>query len=503
VPGPGLVQAERDAGSGWPPSRARRLAVPALQVALATATALLLLGRKSFWLDESYSFVAAHRELTDLLRLVVHDESNMSPYYLALHFWISVGRSEAWLRLLSVLPAIAAVPLFALLVRSLAGRRAAVLAGFGLALNPMHVRYAQEARGYSLLVLCVVASTLIFVRAVLRPRPQLLIAWAVLCAAAAYVHYFAILVTCAQLASLALLPDRGVVARRFVPATGLVLLLDLPIALFIARRPGDPLSWVAPLSLRDPPALAAQFAGSIPLAVASLPLLAIAGHLAVRRLRERGRSPATWQHGLLWLWLALPPLVTLVASLAHPLWVPRYLIVSLPAFVALCAIGLARLRGRFRAGVIGLLAGLTLVALAGGYAPDTTNGENWRAASGQVLSRLQARDAVWFVGGDGRAPFAYYAWSAGLPPVADLTLAPAGAGGRIHARELSRALVRAKLAGQERVWLVIRHRRDPAADAGNAWTLTALTQAGFREDEAVSFGSAVEVQSWSRKAPTR
>jgi mannosyltransferase len=155
---------------------------------LATATTLLFLGRKSFWLDESYSFVAAHRELADLFRLVVHDESNMSPYYLALHFWISLGRSEAWLRLLSVLPAIAAVPLFAVLVRSLAGRRAAVLAGFGLALNPMYVRYAQEARGYSLLVLSVVASSLIFVWAVHRPRPQLLIAWAVLAGAAAYVR---------------------------------------------------------------------------------------------------------------------------------------------------------------------------------------------------------------------------------------------------------------------------------------------------------------------------
>jgi len=495
------VHAERDAGSSWPPGPSRRLVVPALQVGLVTATTLLFLGHRSFWLDEAYSFYAAHRELPDLLRLVVHDESNMSPYYLALHFWIPLGRSEAWLRLLSVLPAIAVVPLFAVLVRSLAGRRAGVIAGFALALNPMFVQYAQEARGYSLLVLCVVASTSVFVRAVLRPQPQLLIAWAVLSGAAAYVHYFAILVTFAQLASLAFLPNRGVVARRFLPATGLVLVLELPIALFIARRQGDPLSWVAPLSLRDPPALAAQFAGSIPLAVAALVLLAIAGHLAVRRLRKRGRSLATWQQGLLWLWLTLPPLVTLVASLAHPLWVSRYLIVSLPAFVALCAIGLVQLRGLSRVGAIGLLAVLTLLALAVSYAPDTTNGEDWRAASSHVRSRLEPRDSVWFPGGDGRAPFAYYAWSAGLPPVDDLTLAPGGASGRIHARELSRADVRANLAGQVRVWLVLRHRREPAAEGDNAWALTALTRAGFRRDQALEFGSAVEVQSWSRTAP--
>lgn len=108
-----------------------------------------------------------------------------------------------------------------------------------MALSPVHARYAQEARAYSLLVLCVATSTLLFVRAVLRPRPGSLIAWAVLSAAAACVHYFAVLVVCAQLASLAFLPDGRRVVRRFLPATGLILVLDLPIALFIARRQGD------------------------------------------------------------------------------------------------------------------------------------------------------------------------------------------------------------------------------------------------------------------------
>jgi mannosyltransferase len=476
--------------------------VPALQTALATVTTLLFLGRKSFWLDESYSFVAANRDLADLLRLVVHDESNMSTYYLALHAWISLGRSEAWIRLLSVLPAVAAVPLFTLLVRSLAGRRAAVLAGFALVLNPMHVRYAQEARGYSLLVLCVVASSLLFVRAVLRPRPGLVIAWAILSAASAYVHYFAILVTCAQLASLAFLPDGRLAARRFLPPTGLVVVLDLPIALFIARRQGDPLSWVPSLSLRNPPGLVAQFAGSVPLAVASLALLAGAAFVGVRTLRRRGRSLATWQQGLLWLWLALPPVVTLAASLVHPLWVARYLIVSLPAFLALCAIGLSRLRGRLGAGAVALLAGLTLVALGSFYVPETTNGENWRAATAEVQGRLQPRDAVWFVAGDGRAPFAYYTWSRTGPSLVDLTLAPGGTRGRIHARELPRALVLARLSTQERVWLVQRHRRDGADEERNSAPPSALAAAGFHEDETRAFGSAVEVQLWSRDDPT-
>jgi hypothetical protein len=85
VPAVRVAQAEQDVGSRRLPGFSPRLVVPALPAALATVTTLLFLGRKSFWLDESYSLAAAHRDLADLLRLVVHDESNMSPYYLALH----------------------------------------------------------------------------------------------------------------------------------------------------------------------------------------------------------------------------------------------------------------------------------------------------------------------------------------------------------------------------------------------------------------------------------
>jgi hypothetical protein len=115
---------------------------------------------------------------------------------------------------------------------------------------------------------------------------------------------------------------------------------------------------------------------------------------------------------------------------------------------------------------------------------------------------MHVPDAVWFVAGDGRAPFAYYTWSRGGPSVVDLTLAPDGTSGRIHARELPRALVLARLSKQEPVWLVQRHRRDGAAEERNTWPRSALTRAGLHEDETRAFGSAVEVQLWSRDGPT-
>ena len=106
--------------------------------------------------------------------------------------------------------------------------------------------------------------------------------------------------------------------------------------------------------------------------------------------------------------------------------------------------------------------------------------------------------------GTAAPPFAYFTWSRGGPSVVDLTLAPGGTRGRIHAQELPRALVLARLAPQEqeRVWLVQRHRRDGADEERNTRARSALTCAGFHEDETGAFGPAVEVQLWSRDGST-
>jgi hypothetical protein len=282
-----------------------------------------------------------------------------------------------------------------------------------------------------------------------------------------------------------------------LPATGIVLLLVAPIVVFIARRPGDPLSWVPALSPLDPPALVAHFAGSIPLAVVSLVLLAVSATFALRTLREHGRSAQAWRQGLLWLWLTLPPLLTAVVSLAHPLWVPRYLIVSLPPFLALVVIGLTRLRQPARAGTLLLLAALAVIALSTYYLPRDKNGEDWRAATAHVYSRLQPNDVIWFAA-SGRPPFAYYAWKQARPPVADLSLAPGGQSGRIHAAQVPTAQITARLDGHDRVWVVLRDRRGRADDATVARRLEVLRRAGFSGDDVRAFGTAIEVQLWSR-----
>jgi mannosyltransferase len=84
--------------------------------------------------------------------------------------WLWFGHTEAWIRLPSVLFAIASIPLLYALARRLIGEKAALAAAVLFALSPTDVYYSQEARGYTMTILLVLASTWFFVRAVEENR---------------------------------------------------------------------------------------------------------------------------------------------------------------------------------------------------------------------------------------------------------------------------------------------------------------------------------------------
>ena len=73
--------------------------------------------------------------------------SGLSLYHLLLFGWVRVaGSSEIAVRSFSAVAGIASVAVLFLLARRLAGVRVALWAGLLMAVNPLYVRYAQEAR---------------------------------------------------------------------------------------------------------------------------------------------------------------------------------------------------------------------------------------------------------------------------------------------------------------------------------------------------------------------
>jgi uncharacterized membrane protein len=131
---------------------------------LAAALRFFHIGHQSLWIDEMISLqLATWASGAEFWRGLLKDIHG--PWgSLLLHGWVELGRSEAWLRTLYAIPAIATVPLVFLLAHDLFGRSAGRVAGLAAAISPFHVWYGQEIRNYAWAMLFVTAALVLFLR---------------------------------------------------------------------------------------------------------------------------------------------------------------------------------------------------------------------------------------------------------------------------------------------------------------------------------------------------
>ncbi len=359
---------------------------------LAAILALVFLDSKSFWLDEAESVMFA--DPSHGLRAVgLADGGNFALYYLLLHVWLRFGTGDAFIRLLSVIPAVACIPVMFALGRRLGGVRVGLIAAFGLALNPFFIAYAQEARGYSLLVFLSLVSTLFFVRCLKSPRLTLDAAIYVLASTLmVYTHLFGVLVVAAHLVVLPVLVRGRARWRRFAAAYGLMLILLLPLARFAHHRGVRTLSWIPPLSFGTFGAELGRLAGGTMLLVFFVLLIggAIFGAL---RYRRRQALDVGMPIAVVGSWLIIPIVLTAALStLVLPLFVARYLIISLPPVVLAGSFALGRMRPPAAAAVGTLYVVLSAQGLWHYY--FQTPKQDWRDAAALIVAQSQPGDAV-------------------------------------------------------------------------------------------------------------
>ncbi len=151
--------------SKWIEQHSERIALALTGLGLALR--LIGLGARPFWFDEAISAVYARQDLETLFRLNAGD--NHPPgYYLALKGWIGLfGTDDGVLRLLSVLPGVAAIWLVWRIGRRLfpLAPRIALVATALTALSPFQIYFSQELRNYSTLEFFVLLATLCWLRA--------------------------------------------------------------------------------------------------------------------------------------------------------------------------------------------------------------------------------------------------------------------------------------------------------------------------------------------------
>jgi mannosyltransferase len=455
-----------DPGGDPPAERASGFAARAYWLWPALLTLALAgwgLGTPALWADELATWGAVRLDWGPLVRLAGHVDAVVLPYFAVEKLWTSVaGTSPAALRLPSVLAMAGAAALVAVLGRRVSGRRVGVLAGLTFAVVPATSRFAQEARPYAFVVLFAVLATLLLVRFLDRPGPATGLPYALAVAGLGAFHLIALL----------LLVAHAVVARRRLAGwaawAGAGVVPVLPLAWYGTRQSGQ-VSWIPPAHLHT--ILAAP--DSIFVAGEVGGALIVLGVLAFSR-----RRPAP----MLAAWALVPVVVLAAVAQFTPLFWPRYLLYTMPAWVLLAALTLARLSWVRAAGVLVaiVLVGLptqTAIRTADGHSQGTSQAggiiaANYRPGDAIVYSQLEtapwvARDVVSRYVPGGRRPTDVFA------------VTGQRVDGHLAAAECPDLTACLDRAVPERIWVLRPHTvTDPLSGLGPA--KESLLRAGYR-----------------------
>ena len=402
------------------------LSLLAVITGVAAALRFHSLATKSFWFDEGVSVAIARLDWYNFARILWRREANMSLYYLLLHFWLHFGGSEFFVRTLSVLFAVAPIPVIYLFGRRLFDSRIGLIAAALLAVNAYHVQYSQDARSYSLMVLLCLLSSLYFLRCLDDPSRRNRISYIVSSTLAVYAQFFSLLLVIAHWTSLKML-DRGQVPRQTRNDWRWIALSTSPILAFVATTGTGPLRWVQRPGLKDLWVFALHLTGNGgPWLLVACVAPCLAALLPVWRTRRLRRVPwDAWRLRFLLCWLVFPIALTLALSLVKPLFVPRYFIFCLPALLLLVACGIARLRPVLMAPALLLVLFVSFSGTIGSYKQDMDiQRDDWRAATRYLLNRAQSGDALLFHVPMGRMPYEFYHSVLGTTPTAPAVLYP-------------------------------------------------------------------------------
>ena len=455
------------------PSRRLAFALVAAAIVVGTLLRFLFIGAKSMWLDEVYSLVFSASPWPAFVRTMVGREANMVAYYLLLRPWLALGDGEGTVRALSALFGVATIPLLYALGARLFGRGAGAIAAAVLAVHAFAVKYSQEARGYSLLMLVAVAAGVLLVRAVERPTPRAWIAYAIVGSLVVYAHFYGVLVLGAQWLSLApllwrrrdALPWRPVLAAATL--TGVLL---APLALFLlSGRLAGASYWMRFPSEGELEYFRYTLVGAgnwtservflswvYGLAIAAAVVASVRERAGEPRASEGGPDRARlagWRYWLLLSWALVPIALTIGVSVVRPIFQDRYLIACVPPLVLLLGVALASLRPRLRWSALALVLAASVHGVADYYARQDK--EEWRGATAYVAAAARGEDAVILYEPYVRACYDYYRRRiAGVYPEVAYPSWPGVPGETVD------SALAAVAARRQRVWVVSSHADD-------------------------------------------
>jgi mannosyltransferase len=393
------------------------------------------------WADELATWGMATTPWGQMWPILGHVDAAIAPYYAFIHVITGLlGASDLVLRLPSAIAMTAAVAIVARIGTRLAGPQVGILAGLLLAFLPTTSRYAQEARPYAIAMFAAALATLLLLRALEKPSIARYAAYAGAVALLGLAHFVALLVLGAHVIMVVLM-------RRKLPIPWLIaatvgVLPCLPVV-YLSFHQSSQVSWIPDATLGRLGEMPGDFF-MLDLLGGIMLILAFLG-LSLKR-------PTV----VFTTWALVPAALLFLMSQVNSLWLPRYLLFTLPAWALLAATALTRaplIRGIVIVTAIALI-GLpvqTQVRTAAGHNQATSALAATLAANEQpgdgIVYALNEPGGAWIA----RDIVAHYV-PADVQPRDVFQVTPQRTGGHLLAKECSD--LAACLGGAPRLWTI-------------------------------------------------
>jgi mannosyltransferase len=345
-----LETGEPDPGLSAPEPRRRDPWLLLAAAVVAVGVVVRFVANSHLWLDEALSVNIARVPLGDLPEALRHDGAPPL-YYLLLHGWTELfGTGTIAVRALSGVFAVALLPLIWVAGKRVGGRRTAHAALILVAASPFAVRYATEARMYSMLMVLGLAGWLLFDDLLKRFSWERAGGLALVTGAGLLTHYWTVYLLAVGVGVALWRARRGPRRAEAVRvlgalAAGCILFLPwVPSFLYQLRHTGTP--WAGPAGVRVFFDTLFQFMGgfwdpgfALGLLAWGLVALALFGRAVDGRrveldlrTRPEGRGLALAAFGSLAVGIA-------AGAAAQAAFAVRYTSVLFPFFVLLVALG--------------------------------------------------------------------------------------------------------------------------------------------------------------------
>ena len=424
-----------------------------LLLILVGATALRFYGLagESLWLDEgqtvkwiggSYAGLTANWTQGQLFLFI-------------LKLWSGIaGTSEFALRFLPAVFGIAVVAAIFFFGRALFSETTGLYAALFMAVNPFAIFYSQDARPYSLFLLGSITALLCAIRLAQTDRTRYALGYGLSVLVTVYSHPFAPFLIPTHVLAFILFRRKSApqsalrLSNSVIVILAATLCLALPQVWCYAQRfawkteTNLVAAWIPRPTFTDlwkTPAYYFMFRPS------GYAVILLIGVIALWKVlwKETARAALFVLLSLLFCAWILPWILSRVVT---PIYVLRYTIPALSAFVVLLGWALTELKPVWRRGLVVVLGVLMVIPLYHYY--TKIDKDPWRQTAGIVQGQLKSGDNVVYYNGLSRAPFEYYCvLPAGVQtlPISNL-------------EDLASATNRA-----QRIWLILSYDSGPSS----------------------------------------